>query len=220
MCANKDNPVCSFCKGSHYSNEIGTPLSLRSCPEFLKQKRMKEMMAVYNLSNFEAMELIGGEQNKNRLMRLNDNQVFPSLSGTEVVFNKDPNTLGNFSKALMQNAKKNFNFTRTSYSPVRPFSPKRRNEVPSELLFFPNGNLPEGVTKRSCTERFNLPQNIVQEQEVVSEHGGNVMLQTSDNLISPAMLPNVAKSNNFINPSNYPLLKTNFQLPNTSRSSN
>ena len=156
-CSDKDHPSCIFCKGNHFSSEAGTPVSNRTCVEFLKQKKIKEIMAVYNLSNFEAVQLISENQKTNNpLIRLNDNHSFPSIGDTEKSFFRNPNSLNNYNKATSSPPKRNFKFTKHVHKESIVNTPKRRNELPSELLFFPNGQLPDSYNKRTCTSQTSF----------------------------------------------------------------
>nr|XP_022907904.1 uncharacterized protein LOC111419355 [Onthophagus taurus] len=49
---------CIHCGQPHLSTEAGTPLANRVCPEYLRQKKIKEIMATHNYSAYEANLLI------------------------------------------------------------------------------------------------------------------------------------------------------------------
>ncbi|CAH0554686.1 unnamed protein product [Brassicogethes aeneus] len=49
---------CIFCNEAHSSSEKGTAFKNRICKEFIRQKKIKEIMSIYNLSFFEASKKI------------------------------------------------------------------------------------------------------------------------------------------------------------------
>ncbi|XP_017787264.1 PREDICTED: uncharacterized protein LOC108569977 [Nicrophorus vespilloides] len=55
-CPSKDDPTCAYCEGKHLTNEANVRLSERRCPEYLKQKQIKEAMVRHNYSFFEARD--------------------------------------------------------------------------------------------------------------------------------------------------------------------
>lgn len=78
-CPDPNNPKCVFCSGKHASTD-------RNCPEFLRQKKINNLIAVENISYFEAVKLIPKTYNVN--LSTQDNyspsqqlrsQLFPQL---------------------------------------------------------------------------------------------------------------------------------------------
>ena len=183
-CPNKDHPKCLYCKGLHLTNESGTPLSKRSCEEFAKQRKIKEMMAVYNISTYEAAQLThDSNRTNNPLIRLNDKQTFPSIGESENIFVRNPNSLNNYNKAVSDNPKRNFRFTKQLHKPAISNTPKRRNDLPSELLFYKNGRLPDSYSKRTCFVQEPFDAVSYQSQESV----GNPNNDSSNNTTTSSL---------------------------------
>ena len=156
-CPTRDKPVCVFCKKEHYSTEKGTTLAERSCSEFLKQKEIKQIMAIHNLSYYEASKATQGKINPPRSFRFGDLNEFPQLRNHDSTYDNIPNQLQNFSGVTSNPAiKKSFKFTRNVSFMQFSSKPKRRNEVPSELLFYHNGRLPDSYSKRPCNSDNNM----------------------------------------------------------------
>ena len=180
VCPKKDSPCCLYCKGTHSTNESGISLAERSCDEYLTQKKMKEIMAVYNLSSFEAAKLVYKPKDKSPPTRLNDNRSFPAISGTSFSIEKNPNTLTNYNIATAKTGKKNFSFTKQIYKPQNSAStPKRRNEVPSELLFYSSGRLPDTYTKRVCSTQEEFDSIVIPNLPSTSNQSDNSTLLNS-----------------------------------------
>lgn len=78
-CPDPSHPKCVFCSGEHASTD-------RSCPEFLRQKQINRLIAVENISYFEAVKMIPKNYNATSPLLRNDQfsfdlrpQLFPQL---------------------------------------------------------------------------------------------------------------------------------------------
>ena len=152
VCRDKLNPKCIHCEGNHLANEKGTPASKRICEEYAKQKKIKQLMAIYNISVFEAVREMSGNKPKT-INRIRDEKEFPSLPNHDNAYGKIPTKLNSYNKAVEMNEKKHFTYTKTIQQKSQRTNSnmqKRRLGVPSDLLFFHDGRLPESYTKRAC----------------------------------------------------------------------
>ena len=153
-CPDKLNPKCLHCKGSHLSNEKGVPIAERSCEEFFKQKKIKHVMAIYNISIFEAMREISGSKAA-VINRVRDEREYPTLPNHDSAYDKIPLQITNYKNAVQSSTKKNFTFTKSISQRSNINTPKRRQAVPAELLFYHDGRLPESRTKRICSTEYD-----------------------------------------------------------------
>ena len=59
-----DGPLCYQCGGNHLATERGRRVNERICPEFVRQKTIKEMMSTQGLSYYEASNMCKRTHNK------------------------------------------------------------------------------------------------------------------------------------------------------------
>lgn len=150
-CKYKNSPICAFCKEKHFSNEQGTPLSKRICPEFSKQKKIKSLMASYNYTYFEASSLCQGSSHTSNIpIKLNDDSVYPLLNKNDIISYDQP--IMRMSCNSTQNNKNNFTYSKAVSPAKRPLTSK--SNFHNNLLNSPNGRSSEEPSKRPC---FNYP---------------------------------------------------------------
>lgn len=81
QCQRKDTPQCVFCKTEDHSSVA------KNCPEYIKQRSIKQTMATQNLSFREAESIVNNPSyakvvNNNRFAVLSDLNNFPNLPST------------------------------------------------------------------------------------------------------------------------------------------
>ncbi|KAI4465071.1 hypothetical protein MML48_3g00013472 [Holotrichia oblita] len=140
-CPNSQSPVCISCRGPHLSTERYIKTSQRTCPEFNKQKKIKELMASYNYSFYEASKISLGGNETGRTFRLNDDEIFPRLGPIT-----PPPQIEVDNISFPPSRRKNLTFSKTVQSNKRP--QEKASSFHSHLLNTPNGRVPENPTKR------------------------------------------------------------------------
>ena len=207
QCTERDTPKCVHCKGSHLSNEKGTPTSERICQEYLKQKKIKHLMAVYNITFFEAMREISGNR-PTTINRIRDEHQYPSLPKHDSNYDKIPAKMYDYNKVVQNNEKKNFTFTKTISQRTNTVTPKRKQGVPSELLFYHDGSLPEYRGKRTCPtnqesvetdKSLDTPMELALDSDVFYENSQHNINQNSGQHISNVQLANTISHHNYSN---------------------
>lgn len=81
-----DTVKCRYCKGDHLAPEQGTPLKDRICPEFHKQKKIRDLVEIHKISFHEAINILK-KQKANYNVKVNkvnhDVYNFPLLSKSQ-----------------------------------------------------------------------------------------------------------------------------------------
>ncbi|KAI4455374.1 atp-dependent dna helicase [Holotrichia oblita] len=172
-CPNKDNPTCHFCEGNHLSTEEGISFNKRVCPESLNQKKIKELMAAYNYSYFEASKLCDNSVRKS-FNRLNDDHDFPLL-------NQESSVDSFISRSNVYSSPKKNNFTFTKTIPVKKrILDKNENFYNNNLLVNPNGRQTELPNKRVRSMDSDIRDNDSQVTQYVLEESSS---NSADNII-------------------------------------
>lgn len=105
-------PTCEYCGGDHLTNEQNVRLKDRECPEYRKQKTIKELMGRNKWSFFEVREAVSPRrQNINirdfsatnaeqEVPRTNNPSVFTKRSYASVTSAPPPQSKRNYTKSV------------------------------------------------------------------------------------------------------------------------
>lgn len=209
-----DNPAlhdscltfCIYCKStSHNSVQSGIPFKAKDCPEFINQKKIKELMSLNNLSFFEANSIIKSNDNVaesfssmikstpiKKFINPNSNSIsFPNLSKTNIF---EPNT-----------SKKHYKKTIFTFKNNTPTT-KRPNFYDNNSLINPNGRVPDSPPfKKSLLE--NVSNHPTSSATQIEEDSFiilfNKILDQNPNLINK-LISKVYHSENLSHSSNTP----------------
>ncbi|KAG5896613.1 hypothetical protein JTB14_009524 [Gonioctena quinquepunctata] len=133
VCAEKEKCLitklsCLFCKGNHLTNEPNVNFRARVCPEFLRQKRIKEIIGERNISFFDAANMLDPKNkgdkgdgktqyqfNINNYPPLTENKngSNPSVSQRERCSSPKANSLQNYNKIVRKTQEERIKSTPT-----------------------------------------------------------------------------------------------------------
>lgn len=189
QCKGKD--ACSKCSGNHNKSQC-TSLEIkcihcgnkhealdRTCPEYIRQKRIKEVMAFQNLSFSDAVKLANPNQNFS-----SHPKDFPPLNTPKANHSPELTVLTQIPITTTTQSipikRKRFNFT-------QHFSKKEHDKN----LFYPNGRDPEARSRFSLLDKSN---NRFTQQDLISPTTNyNILPNLKDNY--KTQLPTVQEKN-------------------------
>lgn len=145
-CSKKSSPTCIFCKNDHLSNEQGTRLSQRICPEFNLQKQIKVHMARYNCSFIEAANACRQyEVNDVDSTNIRNDLTMSATNFPPLPSQIHPNDLaqGNssYSSLPSTSTRKHFNFSKI-VNRSQPQTIKRKSNSDMDYILYKHGRVP------------------------------------------------------------------------------
>lgn len=135
-CTSNDPPTCIHCKGPHNSSD------LKSCPEFTRQKKIKEIMGTQNISYRDATKICDNKSYSTIVQNIPSSNDFPTLP------NKQTNTQ-----------------TENPHSPISP-TPKRQRKSYLNRPIFEEEITNQPSTPYNFHNRNRIPRNVEIDSEV------------------------------------------------------